>query len=166
MHYDIEQAIQAPLGAVMAAYCDAAFYDAMGETPGLGRPVLLERTEGIGGPGSGKVRIRVRFAYTGQLSPVARALLDPAKLTWVTDTVVNPAAATLEFVVVPDYYPDRLVASGRDRFLARVDSTVRLATGEVRVRFPLVGPSAERGIVDSYRSHIASEASLLERWAG
>jgi len=164
VHYDIEQVIEAPIDAVMAAYCDAAFYAAMESSPGLGRPELLERTVGIGEPSKATVRVRVRFSYTGQLAPGVRALIDPAKLTWVTDTVVNPTEKTLEFVVVPDHYPDRLVASGRDRFRERDGSTVRSATGDVRVRFPLVGASAERGIVNAYRSHLSSEATLLERW--
>jgi hypothetical protein len=159
VQFEFEQTIGAPPGEIVDAYCDPAFYEALGATPELGRPQLLERAEE-----DGVVRLRVRFAFTGEVSPAVRAVVDPQRLSWVAETTVRPAAGTIDFVVVPDHYPDRLTASGADRFLPEGDGTRRVTRGQVRVRVPLLGRSAERGIVGGYRRHLAAEAAVLEEW--
>jgi hypothetical protein len=159
VRFEFDQLIQAPRAGILDAYCDPDFYDALGTMPKLGQPRLLERTE----EGTG-VRMKVRFAFTGQVSTAVRAVVEPSKLTWVIDALVQPAESTIEFVVVPDHYPDRMTASGVDRFVDEGEATRRLTEGEIKVRVPLVGSSAERGIVNGYREHLAGEAELLSEW--
>lgn len=159
MHFEFDQVIRAPRDKILEAYCDPSFYEALASMPKLGRPELLERVVE-----HDAVRLKVRFAFTGEVSAAVRAVVDPEKLTWVTDTIVRPATGTIAFVVVPDHYPDRMTASGIDRFVDEGVVTRRLTTREVRVRVPIVGSSAERGIVNGYREHLAGEAELLEEW--
>jgi hypothetical protein len=159
VHFEFEQRIRAPRTEILEAYCDPAFYDALGSMPKLGEPELLERVEE-----GDAVRIKVRFAFVGQVSAAVRAVVSPDKLTWVTETIVRPATSTIAFVVVPDHYPDRMSASGIDRFVDDDGATLRLTVGEIRVHVPIVGSSAERGIVNGYREHLAGEAELLEEW--
>ena len=63
------------------------------------------------------VRIEVRYKFTGSLSSAVRAIVDPAKLSWVTRTeICTGERAAASFTVLPDHYPDRLDCSGTFRF--------------------------------------------------
>ena len=159
MRFAFEQVIRAPRSEILEAYCDPAFYDALGSMPKLGHPELLDREEL-----EGSVRVRVRFTYQGQLSAPVRAVIDPSKLTWVIEAQVHPSTSTIEFVVVPDHYRDRMTASGSDRFVDDGGGTRRVTEGEIHIHVPLVGTTAEQGIVNGYREHLAGEAELLEEW--
>jgi hypothetical protein len=159
VHFEFDQVIRAPRADILEAYCDPTFYEALGSMPKLGAPQLLERREETDG-----VRVRVRFAFTGQVSAAVRAVVDPSKLTWVIEALVRPEQSTIEFNVVPDHYPDRMTASGCDRFTDESGFTRRRTEGEIRVRVPFVGSKAEQGIVNGYRQHLAGEAELLAEW--
>ena len=63
-----------------------------------------------------RVLLEVRFAFTGSVSPAVRAVVDPAKMSWVTRTEILLAEGRSSWVVLPDHYPDRLSASGIYRF--------------------------------------------------
>ena len=155
MKIAIRQAVAVPPARAVAAYGTPAFY--------VGRPgrddiamVEVVRHDDLGE----RVLIEVRFAFTGSLSPAVRAVIDPAKLSWVTRTEVRPAEARTSWVVLPDHYPDRLSASGSYRFEEGddgPDSTIVYVEGDLRVRVPLVGRSVERVIVTDLRQYIRDE---------
>ena len=123
MRFAFEQVIRAPRAEILEAYCDPAFYHALGSMPKLGQPELLDREEV-----DGSVRVKVRFTYQGELSAPVRAVIDPSKLTWVIEASVHPITSTIEFEVIPDHYPDRMTASGTDLF---VDEAGQVAAGGV-----------------------------------
>jgi hypothetical protein len=109
----------------------------------------------------------VRFAFTGSVSPAVRAVIDPAKLSWITQTEIRPAEARSSWVVLPDHYPDRLSANGTYRFEegdAGPDSTVVEVEGDLKVRVPIVGRSVERVIVSDLRAYIAEEVAGIPGW--
>jgi len=108
--------------------------------------------------------MKIRFSFSGEVSSAVRAVVNPDKLTWVTEMTVRPAAGTIEFVMVPEHYPNRLTASGSDRFVEEDHVTRRITQGEIRVHVPLLGSAAERAIVSGFREHLAGEAALLEEW--
>jgi len=151
----IRQAVAVPPARAVAAYGTPSFY--------VGRPgrddiamVEVVRHDDLGE----RVLIEVRFAFTGSLSPAVRAVIDPAKMSWVTRTEVWPAEARTSWVVLPDHYPDRLSASGSYRFEEGddgPDSTIVHVEGDLRVRVPLVGRSVERVIVTDLRQYIRDE---------
>ena len=155
MKIAIRQAVAVPPAWAVAAYGTPAFY--------VGRPgrddiamVEVVRHDDLGE----RVLIEVRFAFTGSLSPAVRAVIDPAKMSWVTRTEVRPAEARTSWVVLPDHYPDRLSASGSYRFEEGddgPDSTIVHVEGDLRVRVPIVGRSVERVIVTDLRHYIRDE---------
>jgi hypothetical protein len=103
----IRQAVAVPPSRAVAAYGSPAFY--------RGRPRRddIEVVEVVRHDDSGsRVLIEVRFAFTGSVSPAVRAVIDPAKMSWVTRIEVEPDEARTVWEVLPDYYPDRLSASG------------------------------------------------------
>jgi hypothetical protein len=97
------------------------------------------------------------------VSSAVRAVIDPAKMSWVTRTELYPGQARSEWVVLPDHYPDRLSASGSYRFAPDDSpcSTVVTVEGDLRVHVPIVGRSVERVIASDLRAYIQDEVSRI-----
>jgi len=160
MHFELTQRFAAPVADVADAFSDPGFYETLAQLPKLGRPEVLGReAEGS------RVVMRVRYRFNGELSSAARAVLDPAKLTWVEESVHDLDTHQVTFVQVPDHYADRFSCRGGYRFRAEgADHTVRDAEGDVKVRAPLVASSVERAIISGLKDHLEEEVELLERW--
>lgn len=159
MRFRFEQRFDAPIERVEAALLDPGFLDRLGELPKLGRPQLLDqRDEGD------LVHRRVRYAFVGELSSAVTAVVDPAKLTWVIDSTADRRTHRSTFRIVPDHYRDRLQASGTYTLHAEGGRTRRVAEGDLRVRFPLVGSKVERAIVSGLAEHSAAEEAALRDW--
>src|SRR5438093_797440 len=107
LRFELEQRFTAPVAAVVAAFFDPALLEGAADLPGLGRAQLLDVVEE-----GDTVRRRVRFAFTGQLSTAALALLDPNRLTWVEDSILDRRTHRSEFRILPDHYADRLSCAG------------------------------------------------------
>ncbi len=158
MRFALEQQIDGPVGAVVRIYAESRFYERLGELPKLGRPEVLDRRE----DGS-VVHLAVRFRFTGNLSPAVTKVVDPARLSWVEESVHDLERHTVTFVMKPDNYADRLRFSGSSRFEPAGDGgTRRVAEGEVAVRVPLVGKAVEGAIVSGLREHLAGEVAVVE----
>lgn len=158
MRFALEQQINGPVGAVARIYAQSRFYERLGELPRLGRPEVLDRRE----DGS-VVHLAVRFRFTGNLSPAVTKVVDPARLSWIEESVHDLERHTITFVMKPDNYADRLRFSGSSRFeSAGEGATRRLAEGEVAVRVPLVGKAVEGAIVSGLREHLAGEVAVVE----
>jgi hypothetical protein len=159
VNFRIEQRITAPLPAVETALLDHKFVAATAKLPKLGEPELLDqKREGD------RVHQRVRYRFTAELSPAVTRVVDPAKLTWIDNARYDLTSHTSRHRILPDHYADRLQASYDVILEPLGDSTRRVATGEVKVRVPLVGGRVERAIVSGLEEHAAAEADLLFRW--
>jgi hypothetical protein len=162
--FAVRQAVAAPPARTMAAYGSPAFYE--------GRPRRddIEVREVVHHEAAAdRILLQVRFAFTGSLSPAVRAVVDPAKMSWITRTEILLAENRSNWVVLPDHYPDRLSAAGTYRFPEGDDgpgSTDVEVQGDLRVRVPLVGRSVERVIVGDLRAYIADEAADIATWDG
>jgi len=162
MRFVLEQQINGPVETVARIYTDRRFYERLGELPRLGRPEVLDRHE----DGS-VVRLAVRFRFTGTLSPAVTRVVDPARLSWIEESVHDLERHTVTFVMKPDNYPDRLRFNGSSRFEAAGERrTRRVAEGEVAVRVPLVGRTVEGAIVTGLREHLAGEVAVVEGLLG
>jgi hypothetical protein len=160
VRFELEQYLSAPLTEVEAAYLDPALLERLAGLPNVRRPELLEQHEE-----DGLVRRRVRFRFTGDLSSAVTSVVDPARLTWVEESVHDRSTHRGRFTIVPDHYAGRLRCSGTVTF--REDAgggTQRLTAGELSVRFPLVGSKVERAIVSGLREHAAAEARAVQAW--
>ncbi len=162
MRFDLVQRFAARPDDVAHAFADPELYAALAALPKLGAPEMLEhRIDGD------IVHLRVRYRFNGDLSAAVKAVIDPAKLTWIDDSAHDLAHRTVTFTMLPDHYADRFQASGTYRFEAAPDdpgATVRTTTGQIRVKVPLVGGSVERAIVSGLREHQAAEVAIVDRW--
>jgi hypothetical protein len=163
VRFSVDQSIAAPRDAVEAAFLDPGFYAALGELPAIAPPQVLERrAEGTDGK---LVHLRVQYAFSGSLSGPARAVLDPARLTWVDHSTFDREAHRIEFEIVPDHYSDRLQCRGSYEFEESGERATRqLMLGDLRVRYPIVSGLVERALVAGLRQNIGEQARILERW--
>ncbi|MEY2477550.1 MAG: hypothetical protein QOG87_2865 [Actinomycetota bacterium] len=159
MRFRITQRFDAPLDDVETALLDPAFLERLGQLPKLGKPQLLD-VEVTGET----VRRRIRYAFAGQLSSAVTAVVDPAKLTWVEDSTTDRRTHRTTFRILPDHYADRLNAGGTFTLDAIGTRTQRVAEGDLRVRFPLVGGRVEKAIVSGMEEYAAAEADAIANW--
>ena len=160
MRFRLDQQLPFPVLAIEAALADPAFLEHASRLPDLGSPVLLERrVEGD------LVHLRIRRRFVGELSPAVTSVVDPAKLTWVEESTLDRHAHRSEHRIVPDHYRERLRCAFATQLQASGQAGAeRVAEGELRVRFPLVGGKVERAIVSGLVRHAEREADVLTRW--
>lgn len=159
MRFSVEQRFAASLEDVESGLLDPAFLARLAELPRLGAPELLS-TEVDGDV----VRQRVRYRFSGTLAPAVTAVVDPARLTWVDEVTFSRAHHRGEHRIVPDHYGGRLTASYTAQLARDGDGARRAVSGQLRVRFPLVGGRVERAIVSGLVDHAHLEAEVLDRW--
>ncbi|MCU1351003.1 MAG: hypothetical protein JWM05_212 [Acidimicrobiales bacterium] len=162
MRFELAHRYAAPVTAVAAAYADPDLYAALVGLPKLGPPEVLERSGD-----DHKARLRIRYRFTGHLSPAVTAVVDPARLSWVEEADHDLDAHTVSWRMVPDHYADRLTASGTFRFTADPDDpavTIRRTEGELKVRALLVGGAVEKAIVSGLAEHLDAEVAVVERF--
>jgi len=161
MRFELVQHLHAPIEAVEQALVDPRFLATLGQLPKLGRPDLIEQRD-MGD----RVFQRVRYDFAGDVSPAVRAFIDPAKLSWVEESMQDRKTHTTTIAIVPDHYTTIFGCSGLVYLVPdpATATTVRTATGEVTVRVPLVGAKAEAAIISGLREHAELEAEALDQW--
>ncbi len=110
------------------------------------------------------VRLRIRYRFAGQLSSAARAVIDPAKLSWVDESTHDLARRHVRFALRPDHYGERFRCSGDYRIEPDGDGCRRHATIDVKVSAPFVGGAVERAIESGLREHLADETRVVEAY--
>jgi hypothetical protein len=161
MRFHVEQPLSVSRNVAEEALVDPDFYASMGAMSKIGTPEVLSRRD----DGS-TVTVAVRYRFTGSLAPPARAVLDPAKMTWVIESTMRRDNHTVAFRMVPDHYGDRLECSGTYHFVERGDdAATQVIEGDVIVHVPIVGRAVERAILMGLREHMAEESELVARWA-
>jgi hypothetical protein len=161
MRFRIVQEFDASPERVQEAYLDPAFLQSMGSLPKLGAPQLLsdEREGDV-------VRRRIRFHFAGDLNSAVRAVVDPAKLTWVEESTTSLSGLSTTWTIRPDHYADKLASSGQSRIETAGTGTRRVTTGEVKVKVFFVGPKVEAAIVSGMEEHAVLERDALAAHLG
>ena len=160
MKFRLEQRFPAPVDDVEDAYVDADLFAHLHRQADLGRPELLDRTDE-----GGTVRLRVRYAFTGELGPPLSSLVEPARITWVEESTLDRSTHRTEFHIVADHYPDRLRCSGTVELCDDgAGGTLRVAEGRLEVKIPFVGGKVERAVVDSLTDQAATQARVVGEW--
>lgn len=157
MHFEVDQVFIADPPDVMDLYTDPAFYDLLQDLPRIGQPEVRDRKVE-----DGRITMRVHYRFTADLPTAALAIIDPAKLTWIEETVYDLERATSSSRLLPDHYPDRLTATATTEFRrgSSGSGTRRHVIGDLKVRVALVGGKVEGAIVSGLREHLADEATV------
>jgi hypothetical protein len=163
MRFRTDQRYDAEPDRVAAAYADPALYASFTDLPRAGRPEVLAHRAGD----DGSVDLEVRWAFTAELSGAARAVIDPARLTWVERSRHDVGARHVRFEMVADHYADRFSCTGTYRFEpAAGGGTIRVVEGDLRVKAPLVGRAVESAIVSGLEEQLRAEVAAVERFLG
>jgi hypothetical protein len=152
----VDHIVAASPDAVLAACIDPAFIALLGGLDKVAAPELLtqERDGTI-------VHQRLRYHFAGELSSVALAAVDTAKLAWVDDHVYDLARHRATFTIEPEHYADRFEGSGREQFLPVSEGTAWHVETTLKVRWPVVGGLVEKAIASGVRDALTAEAALL-----
>ena len=161
VRFRVDNLIHLSRETVEEAFVDPAFYDTLGEMPNIKAPDLLEREED-----GDQVLLRFRYAFSGDLPPAARRVLDPGRMTWIHEETIFRQEHRSEFEMIPEYYKNKMTCSGGYRLEDMGGDTNQRLEGDLIIRYPLVGRLVELAIVSGLRQNLAQEARLLERSRG
>jgi hypothetical protein len=157
VHFEVRHDFAAPRAAVADVLCDPDFHTRL-DLPDLSRPVVVEHSV----DGTTR-RLRLRYEYIGQIDPIARKIVGARKLTWVQELRLDTDTyeGTLAFSAEAD--ADRLHGEARVAIaeLDRGERAQRRIAGDLQVRVPLVGSTAERRIVPGLVRRLDVEAAAL-----
>jgi len=156
VRFELTSHLALPPDRVVALYTDPSFYERLDDLPNVGEPRVLDRVES-----GDTVTMRVHYRFTRVLSAGVARIVDPAKISWVEETVWDLTDHSARSTLLPDNYADRFSASARRTHVADGDGTEREITGEVRVRFPVVGGKVERAVVEGLEEYLAAEAARV-----
>ena len=145
--------------AVLDAFTDPAFLASLQELEKIGAPEVLDQDRE-----AAVVRQRLRYHFTGELSPVVTAAVDRSRLVWVDEHVYDLAHHKATFRILPEHYGERFDCTGREQFLPVAEGTAWHVEADLRVRWPVVGGLIEKAIASGLRETLAAEVSLVERW--
>ncbi|MDP9074403.1 MAG: DUF2505 domain-containing protein [Actinomycetota bacterium] len=160
MQFEVVQYLDAPLDVVEATFADPRFQEELARLPKLGQPELLERRED-----GDTIFQRVHHVFDGDLSSAVKAVIDPAKLTWVEESVEDRRTHRTRITIVPDFYSGAFESYGLIQLEPHgSDQTIRTATGEVTVRVPLFGSKVEAAIISGLHEHAELEEEAFNDW--
>lgn len=159
MRFTVEQRFRTPADDTARAFTEPELYEGFSSLPKVSQPEVLSR-ELVGDA----VRLRVRHRFAGHLSAAARAVIDPATLTWVDDSVHDLARRHCRFVLHPDHHARRFRCEGEYRIDPTPTGCRREATIDLRVSAPLVGRAVEHAIASGLREHLADETAVVEAY--
>ena len=156
MRFTTEHEFEAGLAAVADVLCDTAFQTRL-QLPDLSLPEVVEHED------DGTTRVlRLRYGYTGQLDPIARKVIGGRSLTWIQELrlVTTEYRGSLTFAAEAD--PNRLFGEA-DLVLEAVTEvrTRRRISGDLHVRVPLIGGTAEKRIVPGLVRRLDVEAAAM-----
>lgn len=154
----MDQTINVPAGRAQEALLDVTLYRRLGQVSPIGDPeVLADVRDGD------TVTQRLRLRFTGTIDPPASRFVDPAKLTWVQETVTDLGRRHSVMRTVPDRYGWLLSFAGWYEIRETSPSAcVQHLECDLRVNVPGLGRLAERGIARGLREHLAHEARVVE----
>ena len=157
MRFSVEHEFAAPRAAVIDLAIDPAFHRTL-DLPDVSHPDVQESSS----VGSQRV-LRLRYEFTGSLDPIARKLLAGRSLAWLQDLRVDSATGTGTLTFAAEGDPKRLFGDGQVEFasLAGDTRTRRRIQGDLHVRVPLIGGSAEKRIVPGLVARLDVEARAL-----
>jgi hypothetical protein len=160
VRFTIEQRFAAGPDVVARAYADPALYETFVGLRQLSKPeVVSHEVDGD------LVRLDVRYRFAGDLSPAARAVIDPHRLTWVERSTHDLALRRTSFTMVPDHYRDRFRCEGAYAF-EPIDpgACARRGAAELKVKALLVASAVESAIVSGLQEHLVDEVPVVEAY--
>lgn len=157
VRFSVKQHFVQPPDEVIQAYADPEVWERL---PPFERVKIVE-VLGRSGPKSTPV-LRVRYRFVADLPSAARAVLDPAKLTWVQQTTFDMQRRTSRISFFADHYADRFKASAVANFTDD-EACTRSVSGDLRIKVLLVAGQVENAIVDGLKDYLHEERAAMAK---
>jgi hypothetical protein len=163
MNFSFDQEVDVSPEVAMCAYGTPSFYEGRAPVEHISVVEVVSHQDN-----DTTLLIEVRFKFAGSVSAAVRAVIDPAKMSWITRTEVLLEERRTMFTVLPDHYPDRLTCSGGYGFAdgSNPNTAIITVAGQLKVHVPLVGRSVERVIESGLRAYIGQEVASLPDFSG
>jgi hypothetical protein len=156
VHFAVDHQFPGSRAAVAAVLCDPDFQSQL-DLPDLSRATVVDQ----GDDGTTR-RLTLRYEYQGQLDPIARKVIAGRQLTWIQELVLDTTTFTGTLSFSAEAAPDRLNGKADLALVADGDDTcTRRISGDLHVRIPLVGGTAEKRIVPGLLIRLDVEATAL-----
>jgi hypothetical protein len=115
-------------------------------------------------------RLTLRYAYIGQLDPIAQKVVDGRKLTWVQDLRIDVSTGIGTLGFSADGVGGRADGTASVTITSLGTSTGdgandmscrRVISGDFRIKIPLIGGKAEKAIVPGLARRLDVEADAV-----
>lgn len=155
MHFEVEHVFPAPRLRVADLLCDPSFHTNL-DLPDVSRPQVVKCAA------TSVTRFLVlRYEYVGQVDAIARKVVGGSTLVWIQELRLDTVnfKGTLTFAAEHD---SRLNGSA-EVTIVDIDgaSSRRRISGDLHVRIPLLGGTAEKRIVPGLIRRLDAEAAAL-----
>lgn len=155
MKFSVDHDFPADPEKVVATLCDPAFQQQL-ELPDLSAPTVVDAST------DGTTRVlKLRYEFVGSLDGIARKLLGSRKLTWLQELRMDAHSLRGALVFAAEADPNRLHGRGVITLTATPGGTHRHIDGELNVKVPLVGGTAEKKIVPGLIRRLDIEAAAV-----
>ena len=156
MKFRAEHEFPGSVLAVADILCDPGFHTRL-DLPDLSRPEVVEHTVV-----DSKRTLRLRYEFIGHLDPIARRLLAGRRLTWMQELQLDTATGAGRLSFAAEAEADRLYGEATVMLTALAEQrTRRTVAGNLFVKVPLVGGTAEKRIVPGLVARLDVEAAAL-----
>jgi hypothetical protein len=136
--------------------CDPDFHTRL-DLPDLSRPEIVEHTVL-----AAQRTLRLRYEFVGHLDPIARRLLAGRRLTWIQELSLHTDTGVGQLSFAAEAEADRLYGQATVTLTALTEQRTRRAVaGDLFVKVPVVGGTAERRIVPGLVARLDVEAAAL-----
>jgi len=123
------------------------------------RKVIERRREGK------KMFSRIEWNVHGQIPKIAQKILRPEMLTFVEESVWDDDDTTFRTKIIPHYLKDKLSCNTTSQWSAAGDGKARRRFGgELVLNIPIVGPVAEKTIVDYLKKNNDKNAVIVRKF--
>jgi hypothetical protein len=159
VHFEVVHDFPASCAAVADVLCDPAFHTQL-DLPDLSRPEVVTSSA------DGTARLLLlRYEYIGSVDPIARRIVGNRKLTWMQELRLDTQTFTGALSFSAEQDAKRLNGEATVAITATGDGarSRRRIAGDLHVRVPLVGSTAERRIVPGLVRRLDVEAAALAK---
>jgi hypothetical protein len=157
--FAFEHWFDAPPAQVAEALLDPDYQRTLKGIDVLSNREVLQQEEGA----DGRVMRRVRCVLGVDLGGAKRFLGD-SEPAWIEEAQWDPASRKWEWKILPEVAKDLLSASGYIEIDGSEEESVRIVSGNVKVKVPLYGGKVEAVIVRGLETAYAQEAEKLAKW--
>jgi len=159
MEFKNSATYSAPFEKVISANFSQEFLSSL-DIPDVAAPTVTDFSED-----DSTLNAVVAWEYTGQLDPMARALLKNKPLTWVQTTKIDKTNKT---GTVDTVYMEGSIPGSCEATVTYTDNgdgtTTRELDGKIFVKIPVVGSQVEKRLVEGIEYRLEEEAKRLNTY--